>query len=443
MTVDASLYSDLEYRGILKQVTDPRLETVLKSGPLTLYCGFDPTADSLHVGSLFPLLTLRRFQLAGHRSIAVVGGATGMVGDPSFKAQERALLDDEQLAKNLAGITRVVSRFLDLSGKNAALIANNADWTKGVSYLDFLRDIGKHFTVNHMLGKESVRARLEDREHGISYTEFSYMLLQAFDFLVLNERENCRLQIGGSDQWGNITAGTELIRRMRAARGEITAEARLPLEKEVFGLVQPLIMKADGTKFGKTEKGSVWLDATRTSPYQFYQYFVQTPDADVGTFLKYFTFLPRERIAALEEKVKTAPEKREAQSALASELTTLVHGEAETAKAEKATRALFGDGLEELDEKTLLDVFEGAPSTTLPEAKLDEGGAIALLALVVSTNLCGGSGASRREIEAGGIYVNNKQVKDPTARFERKHFIAGKYLVLRKGKKNYHLVSFA
>src|SRR5579885_1577961 len=251
-----ALYKDLEFRGILKQVTDPALERELSKGPVTLYAGFDPTSDSLHVGSLLPLLTLKRFQQAGHRPIAVVGGATGMIGDPSGKTQERQLLTEEVLAKNLKGISGVISRFLDLSGPSAARIVNNADWFKGMDYIRFLRDVGKHFTVNHMMAKESVRARLEDREHGISYTEFSYMLLQAYDFYVLNERENCRLQIGGSDQWGNITAGIELIRRMRATEGR-------PVE-EAYGLTHPLVSKADGTKFGKSEKGNIWLDPERT-----------------------------------------------------------------------------------------------------------------------------------------------------------------------------------
>jgi tyrosyl-tRNA synthetase len=329
-----TLYQDLEARGIVKQVTDPDLSAKLASAKLTLYCGFDPTSDSLHVGSLLPLLTLKRFQQAGHRCIAVVGGATGMIGDPSGKTQERSLLGPEQLAHNVQGIRQTISRFLDFDGPNAAKLANNADWFRDVSYIDFLRDVGKHFTINHMVAKESVRARLEDREHGISYTEFSYMLLQAYDFYVLNQRENCTLQIGGSDQWGNITAGIELIRRMHAAKGG--PEERKDERTDVFGLTHPLVSKADGTKFGKTEKGTVWLDPKRTSPYQFYQFFIQTTDADAPTFLRFFTFLSVDEIASLENSIKTEPEKRLAQQVLARELTRLVHGEAELARAEKA-----------------------------------------------------------------------------------------------------------
>ncbi|MGZ3709943.1 MAG: tyrosine--tRNA ligase, partial [Bdellovibrionota bacterium] len=350
-----SLYDDLEARGLVKQVTDPEMKAALSRGRLTLYCGFDPTSDNLHVGSLLPLLTLRRFQDAGHRPIAVVGGATGMIGDPSGKSQERQLLTEEVLRKNVEGIRKVVSKFLRLDGPNAALLVNNADWFSGLSYIDFLRDVGKHFTVNHMVAKESVRARLEDREHGISYTEFSYMLLQAYDFHVLHEREKCTLQIGGSDQWGNITAGIELIRRMRADAGQEAAT--------VFGMTHPLVMKSDGTKFGKSETGTVWLGAEKTSPYAFYQWLLQTTDADVMNYLKYFSMRPMPEILALGESLTREPEKRNAQQALARELTELVHGKAELERAEKASQALFGTGIRELDERTLLDVLAGAPST--------------------------------------------------------------------------------
>jgi tyrosyl-tRNA synthetase len=424
------LYAELEARGITKQVTDPSLSKALQDGSLTLYCGFDPTSDSLHVGSLLPLMTLRRFQKAGHRVIAVVGGATGMIGDPSGKSQERSLLTEEILAKNLAGIRGVISKFLDFSGQNPAKIMNNGDWFRGLSFVDFLRDIGKHFTVNHMVAKESVRARLEDREHGISYTEFSYMLLQAYDFYVLSEKEGCRLQIGGSDQWGNITAGTDLIRRMRAARGEENIET--------FGMTHPLVTKADGTKFGKSESGTVWLDPNRTSPYEFYQFFIQTADADVITYLKYFTFLSIDEIARLEESTRTAPEKREAQQTLAREMTLLVHGEAELKRAEAATQALFGSSIRELDEKTLLGVLKGAPSTqkTMPEA------GIALIDLLVESGLCQSKGAARKDVTAGGIYVNNERASDPASLITSKDLIAGGYVVLRKGKKTHHLLAF-
>jgi tyrosyl-tRNA synthetase len=437
-----NLYQDLEARGIVKQVTSPELARALETGKLTLYCGFDPTSDALHVGSLLPLLTLRRFQQAGHRPIAVVGGATGMIGDPSGKSQERNLLGEEQLQKNLAGIRKIIERFLDFTGPAAAKVVNNADWFEGVSFIGFLRDVGKHFTVNHMMAKESVRARLEDREHGISYTEFSYMLLQAYDFKVLHDREGCRLQIGGSDQWGNITAGGELIRRMRAAHGTgpAAASAAEDAADEVFGLTHPLVAKADGTKFGKTEQGTIWLDAAKTSPYRFYQFFIQTPDADVLTFLKYFTFLPHEWLARLEQSVKAEPEKRLAQTTLAQEVTRLVHGEVELNRAEAATQALFGAGIRDLDEATLLDVLSGAPGTKKPTDALAAG--LSLVDLLVDTQLCPSKGQAKKDLAAGGVYVNNERASDAAALVKASDLIAGRHLVLRKGKKNYHLVSF-
>jgi tyrosyl-tRNA synthetase len=427
-----NLFHDLQYRGIVKQVTDPELEQVLGAGPITLYIGFDPTADSLHVGSLLPLLTLRRFQLAGHKVIALVGGATGMIGDPSFKAQERALLDEAQLQHNLAGITKVIERFLVLEGENAATVVNNFDWFKNVSYLQFLRDIGKHFTVNHMIAKESVRARLEDREHGISYTEFSYMLLQAYDFYRLHKDRGCVLQCGGSDQWGNITAGIELTRRMEAAEGRP--------QPKMFGLTHPLVTKADGTKFGKSEQGTVWLDAKRTSPYRFYQFFIQTADADVISYLKYFTFLTREEIGALEESLQREPEKRAAQQALAREVTRLVHGDEEVARAEAATQALFGTSIRDLDEATLLDVMSDAPST---QKSRDALGTYTLIDALVESGLCNSKGAARKDIAAGGVYVNNERVNDIAATLKTTDLIGGSHVVLRKGKKNYHLLRFA
>jgi tyrosyl-tRNA synthetase len=427
------LYADLEARGIIKQVTDPALSHALENESLTFYGGFDPTADSLHIGSLLPLLTMRRLQLAGHRPIAVVGGATGMIGDPSFKSVERTLMSDEQIAHNLAGITKTVSRFLDFSGSNAALIRNNADWFRGVEYITFLRDIGKHFTVNHMIAKESVRARLEDREHGISYTEFSYMLLQAYDFMVLNQKENCRMQIGGSDQWGNITAGTELIRRVNAVSGKAAAE--------VYGLTHPLVLKADGTKFGKTESGTIWLDAAKTSPFQFYQYFIQTADADVAQFLKFFTFLSLDEIHALEESIRVEPEKRRAQNALAREITKLVHGEVELARAEKATQALFGAEIRDLDEKMFLEVMQGAPSTQKSKQDLIAG--YSLVDALAESALCSSRGAAKKDIMAGGVYLNNVRVTDEAKRLSSDDLINNKYLVLRKGKKNYHLLVFS
>lgn len=436
-TPQGSLYSDLDYRGLIKQSTSPELGATLAKSRMTLYCGFDPTADSLHVGSLLPLLTLRRFQDAGHRVIAVVGGATGMIGDPSGKSAERKFLSASDLAKNVEGIRGVIGRFLKLDGANPALVVNNADWFSGMSYLQFLRDVGKHFTVNHMMAKESVRARLEDREHGISYTEFSYMLLQAYDYVVLNDKEGCNLQIGGSDQWGNITAGIELIRRIRAHREEKDAEE---MKDSVFGLTHPLVMKADGSKFGKSEAGTIWLSSDRTSPYELYQYFIGSSDADVGTFLKYFSFLSKEEITRLETCVKTAPEKREAQATLARELVKLVHGEAALEKATQATSVLFSSEIKNLSKEALLEAFASAPTTVKAKNGIQAG--ISVVDLLVEATLCASKGAARKDIQGGGIYLNNERVSDPAASVGPQDLLAGCALVLRKGKKSYHLFRF-
>jgi tyrosyl-tRNA synthetase len=432
----SSFFSELEARGIVKQVTDPGLAHAIDTKKLTLYIGFDPTSDTLHIGSLLPLLTLRRFQEAGHRIIAVVGGATGMIGDPSGKSAERSLLDEAQLAKNVEGLRKTMSRFLDLSDPKKGILVDNASWFKPITFIDFLRDVGKHFTINHMMAKESVRARLEDREHGISYTEFSYMLLQAYDFYHLNQKEGCTLQVGGSDQWGNITAGIELIRRMNAHAHPGNAER----EAEAFGLTHPLVSKADGTKFGKTETGTIWLDAKKTSAYQFYQFFIQTADADVGIFLKFFTFLSIDEITALEESVKTEPEKRKAQLALAREVTALVHGKSEVERVEKASQALFGEGIRELDEKTLIEVLSGAPQTKMPKSRLIEG--VSLADALTETALCASKGAAKKDLAGGGVYVNNIRVSDAQATLKESDLIAGSNILLRKGKKTYHLILF-
>ena len=434
-TLDSKLYGELEARGIIKQVTSPELEAELAKAPITLYCGFDPTADSLHVGSLFSLLVMKRFQDAGHRVIAVVGGATGMIGDPSGKTQERSLLDEATLEKNLAGIRRVIERFLRLDGPNPATIVNNADWFKGIGYITFLRDVGKHFTVNHMLAKDSVRARLEDREHGISYTEFSYMLLQAYDFWHLYRTHGCRLQLGGSDQWGNITEGTELIRRM-----SVREAAADPESTPAFGLTWPLLTKSDGSKFGKTESGTIWLSAERTSPYAFHQYFLQTADADVINLLRLLSFRPLSELTALEERMKASPEKREAQHALADELTRLVFGERELEKAIHASKALFSEDVRSLDEATLLSVFAGAPSLKISRDRLK--GGIALLDLLVESGLCASKGAARKEVQGGGIYLNNERMSDPMIQATEKNLIAARFAILRRGKKTHHLIDF-
>jgi tyrosyl-tRNA synthetase len=429
------LYHDLLARGISYQQTDDvGLELALRdpTNPITAYVGFDPTSDSLHVGNLLGLLVLRRFQQAGHRPIALMGGATGMIGDPSGKTRERSLLDEERLQHNIDGIARCARNILSFEGSNSALLVNNYDWFKDVNTLWFLREVGKHFTVNHMVAKESVRARLEDREHGISYTEFSYMLLQAYDFYRLYKDLGCTMQVGGSDQWGNITAGIELTRRKEAAD-------LAPQAPKLFGLTHPLVVKSDGTKFGKSEQGTVWLDAAKTSPYRFYQFFVQSADADVLTYLKYFTFLPMSQIQELGESLSTQPEKRAAQYALAREVTRLVHGETELARAERATQALFGSSIRELDEATLLEVMAEAPSTHKPSSAL---AAYALVDALVDSGLCPSKGAARRDIASGGIYVNNDRVSDANAALSASDLIAGGHVVLRKGRKNHHLLRF-
>ncbi len=437
-----SLYQELKDREIIYQVTDPNIENYLNEASrqgktLTLYCGFDPTADSLHVGSMFPLLTLRRFQQAGHRPIVVLGGATGMIGDPSFKAQERSLLTTEQVSHNLKGIKAVAEKFLDFTpGKpNSAIIINNYDFYSQMNVLDFLRDIGKHFTVNHMMGKDSVRARMEDRDQGISYTEFSYSLLQAYDFYSLFKNFDCTIQIGASDQWGNITAGTELIRR-KLAHEKDTNEDRAP----AFGLTHPLITRADGQKFGKTEQGTIWLSAEKTSPYQLYQFFISSPDDSVIQWLNYLTFLPTSEIKKLAEQVKSEPEKKSAQTTLAREITRVVHGEEALKRAEAATKALFGTEIKELDAITLKEVFGDTPTTELNRDELNA--QLPLIDVLVKTGLFQSKGAARKEIPAGGVYVNNERITDVGFNIQMDHLIANSAVVIRKGKKTYHLVKF-
>ena len=424
------IHTELESRGSIHQMTDPKLAELLDSESLTVYCGFDPTSDSLHIGNLFGLINLRRLQMAGHRPILLVGGATGMIGDPSGKSQERQLQGTEQIDLNVKGISKVLSQFLSFDGPNAAILVNNFSWYKDLTILDFLRDVGKHFTVNYMIAKDSVRARLEDREQGISFTEFSYMLLQSYDFFILNEKEGCSVQLGGADQWGNITAGTELIRRINAA-----SEKPAP---HVYGLTWPLVTKADGSKFGKTETGNIWLSADKTSPYRFYQFLIRIGDEDVVRFLKYFTFLSLEEIGALELSLQSQPEKRLAQEALARELTILVHGEAEYQKVKKASAALFSADVKDLDAETLLDVLGDAPTTRIPLGEFESG--MSLVEILVKTGLSSSKGEARKDIQGGGIYVNNDRVTELMPRVEFSHLIQKAYLVLRRGKKTYHLV---
>ena len=425
-----NLYQELEARGLLFQCTAPEeLQKRLEQGPITVYIGFDPTADSLHIGNMVSLLTLARFQRAGHHPIAVAGGATGMIGDPGGKSEERNLLSEEDLAHNVACIKQEIGRFLDFtSDKNPARLVDNADWTRGVSFLAFLRDIGKSFSVNDMMRKESVRARLEDREQGISYTEFSYMLLQAFDYLHLFQTYNCELQAGGSDQWGNITAGIELIRKKH--------------QKQTFGITTPIVTDSQGKKFGKSVKGALFLSPKKTTPYQFYQFWIRTLDADVIKYLKIFTFLPLEEIETLAKEVATNPGQREAQKRLAIEVTKMIHGEAELESVQRATQALFGGSLEGLSEQMLLDVSEEAPRVSFEKARL-AGEGVNLVDFLVETKIMPSKREARDKIAAGAVYLNNqKQPKDNTPNLTEHSLLFGKYILARKGKRDYFLVVF-
>jgi tyrosyl-tRNA synthetase len=423
-----NIYEELQWRGLINDCTDAaELTKRLDAGPITLYCGFDPTADSLHVGNLVPLLSLRRFQLFGHHPIAVAGGATGSIGDPSGRSSERQLLTAEVLSANIASQKELLRRWLDFDHPvNPALLVDNASWTAPVSYLEFLRDIGKHFSVNVMVGKESVRARMEDRESGISYTEFSYMLLQAFDFYHLCQHRNCELQIGGSDQWGNITAGIDLTRKKSG--------------RHVFGLTLPLITNSAGEKVGKSLGGAVWIDSRKTSVYRFYQYWINTDDRDVVRFMKYFTFLSREEIDALEKKHAENPGAREAHRSLARAMTDLIHGEAATREAIRASEILFGGGLEGISESTFNEIVGEVPSKDVEKGRLD-GTGIPLIDLLVYSGLCPSKGQARKDLEGGGIYVNNERETDLQRAVSAGALLFGKYLLLRKGKRNYVVVT--
>ena len=422
-----SILEELKWRGLIADCTDAAELAKKISAPVTLYCGFDPTADSLHVGNLVPLLALRRFQLLGHHPIAVAGGATGSIGDPSGKTAERQLLTKEVLDHNIASVKVQLAKLLDFDTKqNPARLVDNASWTTGISFLDFLRDIGKHFSVNQMVAKESVRARMEDREVGISYTEFSYMLLQAFDFMVLCRDQNCELQIGGSDQWGNITAGIELTRKK--------------LGKTVFGLTLPLITNADGTKFGKTEAGAIWLDPKRTSVYRFYQFWINTDDRDAIRYLKYFTFLSQPEIEALEKKHAENPGAREAHKALARAATDLIHGEQTTQEAVRASEILFGGELKGISESTFNDIVGEVPTKEIEKAKLD-GAGFPLVELLVHSGLCPSKGQARKDIEGGGVNLNNIREASATRAVTFNDLLFGKHVLLRKGKKNYVVVT--
>jgi tyrosyl-tRNA synthetase len=413
----AQVLDDLDSRGLIAHTTElDALRAELAAGPVTAYVGFDPSAPSLHIGNLLQLLTMRRLQLAGHKPLGLVGGSTGLIGDPKETA-ERSLNPKDLVATWVERIREQVGRFLDFEGSNAARIVNNYDWTKDLSVLDFLRDIGKHFPVNRMLGREVVKARLEQ---GISYTEFSYVLLQSLDYLELFRRYDCRLQTGGSDQWGNITAGVELIRRVESAK--------------VHALATPLVTKSDGTKFGKTEAGTVWLDRELTSPYAFYQFWFNTEDRDVVPLLRYFTFRDADQIAELEKATADRPQVREAQRALAADVTTLVHGEAETRRVQDAARALFGQGeLRELDGGTLAAALREAPHWELGAGEPMP----SYVDLLVATGLVPSKSAARRTVAEGGAYLNNVKVTDPELVPSADDLLAGGSLVLRRGKRSF------
>jgi tyrosyl-tRNA synthetase len=417
------LLDDLQWRGMLYDSTDG-LRELLDAERVAAYIGFDPTASSLHVGSLLTVMGLARLQRAGHSPIAIVGGGTGMIGDPSGKTQERQLLSDVQIAENCEGIRAQLAHFLDFDAKdNPARLVNNADWLARFDLLGFLRDVGKHFTVNYMLQKESVNRRLESEE-GISYTEFSYLLLQARDFVEVFDRYACKLQMGGSDQWGNITAGIDLIRKLRG--------------QKAHGLVWPLMTTSSGQKFGKTEAGTVWLDARRTSPFRFYQFWLNTDDRDVVAYLKSFTFLERTAIEELEAVTRSAPERREGQRVLAREVTTAVHGAGQVARAERASSVLFGEPFTEMTVDEVLAVFEDVPSTELPRASLADG--IGIVDLVAKVQLAPSKGEARRLVQSGGVYLNNDRVGDPGLKVTAEQAIGGQVLVLRKGQKLNHVI---
>lgn len=415
------LYSEFEWRGMISEAT-PGLRDALAAGPVTSYIGFDPTASSLHVGTLLTILGLVRLQRCGHTPIAVVGGGTGMIGDPSGKSAERVLLSREQVDANVAAIRAQLARFLDFdAAANPARIVNNADWLGTIDLLSFLRDAGKHFTVNYMLQKESVNRRLET-EDGISFTEFSYLLLQAYDFLQLFDRHGCTLQMGGSDQWGNITAGIDLIRKVRAGKAN--------------GVVWPLLQTSSGVKFGKTEAGTIWLDPALTSPFRFYQFWLNTEDRDVERYLKFFTFMDRGEIEALANATAEHPERRDGQRALARAVTSLVHGHDHVGRAERAAQVLFAENIADASVDDVLMVFEDAPSTDL--ALPADGMSIAEMLLAVK--LVPSKTEALRLLKSGGIYVNNARVTDERARLTNADAIGGRLFVLRKGRKDQHIV---
>jgi tyrosyl-tRNA synthetase len=417
------ILDELAWRGLIHQSTDMAELRNHLSESRTLYCGFDPTASSLHVGNLVPLMALRRFQRAGHKPLCLVGGSTGMVGDPSGRSEERNLLTPEVLAENLAGIRKQAERFLDFSGANAARVVNNYDWTAPISFLDFLRDIGKHVTINTMMAKDSVKSRIERPDSGLSYTEFSYMLLQAFDFAHMYKAMGCTMQIGGSEQWGNITAGIDLGRRMHGGA--------------LFGMTLPLLLTSDGRKMGKSAKGALWLDAERTSPYAFYQYWINVADADAGNCLRFLTELTREEIEALDESTKDKPGERAAQKALATWLTRFVHGDAGLSAAQKATDIFFGAEIDSLNDAQLIEIFADVPSISVVKSEFDKG--ITVVDALVRTELCASKGDAKRTLTANAIALNNRRI-DADRALSNADRASESVIVLRNGKKRYALL---
>jgi len=423
-----NLIEDLRFRGLINDMSDPEsLEKLLSTESVVLYCGFDPTADSLHIGNLLPLMALQRFQRYGHRPVALAGGGTGLIGDPSGKTAERTLNPKEVVDSWLENIKRQLSIFLDFNSvTNPALLLNNYDWIAELNVIEYLRDVGKYFSVNAMLAKDSVKSRIENRDVGISYTEFSYMILQAYDYYYLARHHNCKLQIGGSDQWGNITAGIDLIRRT--------------IQAPAHALTFPLITTSEGKKFGKTEAGTIWLDARKTSPYQFYQFWINVSDQDVIRFIKYFTFLDPDTISELEQSAANRPEKREAQQRLACEVTAMIHGQSEATLARQTAAALFKGELSSLTESQLRDAMSGVPATSLGIGAISR---MTLLDLVVETGLCPSRSRGRNDIESGAIYLNDVRDTDPGRKITSGDKLFGRYMVLRKGKKTYHLITVA
>ncbi|WP_445815858.1 tyrosine--tRNA ligase [Staphylococcus aureus] len=415
------LIEDLKWRGLIYQQTDEQgIEDLLNKEQVTLYCGADPTADSLHIGHLLPFLTLRRFQEHGHRPIVLIGGGTGMIGDPSGKSEERVLQTEEQVDKNIEGISKQMHNIFEFGTDHGAVLVNNRDWLGQISLISFLRDYGKHVGVNYMLGKDSIQSRLE---HGISYTEFTYTILQAIDFGHLNRELNCKIQVGGSDQWGNITSGIELMRRMYG-------------QTDAYGLTIPLVTKSDGKKFGKSESGAVWLDAEKTSPYEFYQFWINQSDEDVIKFLKYFTFLGKEEIDRLEQSKNEAPHLREAQKTLAEEVTKFIHGEDALNDAIRISQALFSGDLKSLSAKELKDGFKDVPQVTLSNDTTN------IVEVLIETGISPSKRQAREDVNNGAIYINGERQQDVNYALAPEDKIDGEFMIIRRGKKKYFMVKY-